>query len=111
MLTFKSSSLARKQLYMNLLATGACLLLRGIWFFAFDRITFQQSVIHTLVSQAQIVAFNSGSALLFDDQESARTTLSALDSSPDIVAATLVDAQSRTFAEYRRDASAAGEKI
>ena len=52
--------------------------------------------------QARIAAEASGAALLFGDVTAATETLATLRASPNIAAATLIDATGRTFARYRR---------
>ena len=97
-----SSSISARLMWMNLLVSGVVLVLAVLAFFSYDLISFRQNLIRNLETSAQIVGTNSVSALLFDDQESAATTLGALRSSPDVVAATLVAEDGSTFAEYRR---------
>jgi signal transduction histidine kinase len=57
----------------------------------------------SLSIQAQIVGSNSISALLFNDPQSATKTLSALNASPNIVAAGIYTPDGRPFAGYWRD--------
>jgi diguanylate cyclase (GGDEF)-like protein len=57
--------------------------------------------------QARIAADASGAALLFGDIAAATETLAALRASPNIAAASLLDAQGRPFAQYRRAAGSA----
>jgi len=46
--------------------------------FIYGQITFGQALVHTLSAQAQIIASNSVSALLFNDPQAAANTLTAL---------------------------------
>jgi signal transduction histidine kinase len=87
---------------MNMLVSGAALLLACAAFFIYDQITFRQTLVHTLSAQAQIVGSNSVSALLFNDPQSASNTLSALTSSPHIASAGILNAQRQPFAEFSR---------
>jgi len=97
-----SASISAKLTRMNLMVSGLVLLLAVVAFFVYDLVSFRHNLIRNLQTSAQIVGANSVSALLFDDPESATTTLSALGSSPDVVAATLVDNNGQEFAKYAR---------
>jgi len=88
---------------MNMLVSGAALLLAGAAFFAYDQVTFRQGLVHALRAQALIVGSNSVSALLFSDPQAAANTLSALKSSPNIEAAGIFTLDQKRFATYSRD--------
>ena len=88
---------------MNMLASGSALLLACLSFLAYDQVTFRQGLLRTLSAQAQIVASNSVSALLFNDPQAASSTLAALNSSPNIAAAAILTAERQPFATYDRD--------
>jgi signal transduction histidine kinase len=100
-----SSSISAKLMWMNVVVSATVLVLATIAFFSYDAISFRRDLIHNLDTSAQLVGTNSVSALLFDDQQSAATTLQALSSTPDVVSATLVTSDGTTFAEYRRSAA------
>jgi signal transduction histidine kinase len=93
---------------MNVLVSLTVLVLAVIAFFSYDLISFRQNLIRNLETSAQIVGANSVSALLFDDPQSAATTLEALRNSPDVVNATLLTGDGQVFAEYRRSGAQAG---
>lgn len=97
-----SRSLSARLMWMNVIVSATVLILAVLAFFSYDVISFRQNLIRNLQTSAQIVGTNSVSALLFDDQESAATTLAALGSSPDVQAATLVTGDGQVFAEYER---------
>ena len=99
----RTPSISTRLTMMNMLVSGAALLLACAAFFVYDQVTFRQTLIHTLSAQAQIVGSNSVSALLFNDPQSASNTLSALTSSPHIVSAGILNAQRQPFAEFSRD--------
>jgi len=88
---------------MNMLVSGVALLLACAGFFAYDQITFRQGLERTISAQAQIIASNSVSALLFNDPQSASKTLSALGSSPNITSAGILTIDRRPFAQYTRE--------
>jgi len=57
--------------WMNMLVSGAALLLACAAFIAFDMITFRQTMLRNLSTQAQIIVPIPLSALLFNDPQSA----------------------------------------
>jgi signal transduction histidine kinase len=97
-----SRSLSAKLMWMNVIVSATVLILAVLAFFSYDVISFRQNLVRNLQTSAQIVGTNSVSALLFDDQESATTTLAALGNSPDVQAATLLTADGQVFAQYQR---------
>jgi signal transduction histidine kinase/CheY-like chemotaxis protein len=88
---------------MNMLVSGAALLLACTAFIAYDLITFRANMFRNLSTQAQIIGSNTASALLFNDQQSAENTLSALRASPEILSACIYTPDGRPFAAYSRD--------
>jgi len=104
-----SNSIARKLTWMNLLVSGTALVVACLAFLAYDVLTFRRDLVRTLSAQAQIVGLNSVSAIVFNDPVSATQTLSALRSSPNIIAAVVQAADGRTFATYTRSSSTPGE--
>ena len=90
---------------MNLLVSGTALLLAYISFLAYDLYTLRQNLIGTLNTEAAIVGANSVTALLFDDQQAAESTLSALRGSQHILSAVIVRPNGTMFAQYARDRS------
>jgi signal transduction histidine kinase len=98
-------SIAGKLTRVNLLVSGTALLLAYVAFLGYDLYTLRQDLINSLTTEAGIVGANSVTALLFDDQQAAESTLSALQHSPHIRWAVIVRADGRPFAQYRRDAS------
>ncbi len=87
---------------MNLLVSGAALLLACIAFFGYDIVSFRESVVRGLSIQAQIIAANSITAIMFNDPHSAETTLSALRASPHVVSAEIYTPDGQPFAGYWR---------
>jgi len=61
-----------------MLVSGAALLLACGAFITYDVISIRDGMVYNLSMQAQIVALNSNSALLFNDPHSAENTLSGL---------------------------------
>ena len=88
---------------MNMLVSGAALLLAGAIFFAYDFFTYRQAIVQNLSTQAQIIGSNSVSALTFDDPQAAQSTMTALRAAPNIVSAVIYSADGHPFASYWRD--------
>jgi len=103
MFSTQKHSISRKLTWMNMLVSGAALLLACAAFIAFDMITFRQAVLRNLSTQAQIIGSNSVSALLFNDPQSAENTLLALKAAPNILSAQVYLPDGRPFASYSRD--------
>jgi len=99
----RKQSIARRLTMMNMLVSGIALLLACAGFFAYDQVTFRAGLVHTLSAQAQIIASNSDSAILFGDPQAAFETLSALKSSPHVASAGILTMDQRPFAQYARD--------
>ena len=96
-------SISKKLTWMNMLVSGASLVLACGALFSYDLVTFRQMITRQLSIQAQIIASNSVSALVFHDADAAQRTLSALKASPNILAAGIHSANDQAFAAYWRD--------
>src|SRR6266850_930082 len=103
MLRFLNSSIAKKLISLNMLASGAALVMACIAFVGYDLITFRQAMVHNLSIQAQVAGSNSVSPLLFNDSQAAENTLSALKAAPNIVSAAIYTVDGRPFASYSRE--------
>ncbi len=99
----KDTSIAKKLTWMNMLVSGAALLLACAAFMGYDMVTFRQTIVRNLSTQAQIIGSNSASALLFNDPQSAENTLSALKAAPDILSAVIYAPDGVPLASYSRD--------
>jgi len=99
----KNLTISRKLTWLNALVSAAALTLACIAFLAYDQVTYKRTLFHDLSAQAQVVGFNSISALVFNDPDSATTTLSALRASPAILAASIFTVDGRIFATYAQD--------
>jgi len=86
-----------------MLVSGAALLLACAAFIGYDTVTFRETMVRNLSTQAQIIGSNSASALLFNDSQSAENTLSALKAAPDILSAVIYTPDGRPLASYSRD--------
>ncbi|HTU33238.1 MAG TPA: ATP-binding protein [Candidatus Acidoferrum sp.] len=99
------ASITSKLTRMNMLVSATALLLACAGFVVYDLATYRQALLRNLSIQSQVTGSNSVSALLFDDPDSARRTLSALEFAPNILAACVYTSGGKQFAAYRRDGS------
>jgi hypothetical protein len=98
-------SIAAKLTRMNLLVSGTALLLAYIAFLGYDFYTLRHDLIGSLSTEADIVGANCVTALMFDDRQSAESTLEALRQSPQVEWGMIVQPDGRLFAQYVRDPS------
>lgn len=96
----RRSSIAARLTWMNLLVSSIALLLAYVSFLAYNLYAYRQAAITTLLGETQIIGSNSASAIIYNDEVSARTTLSALDSSREVVAADIYTPSGDLFAQY-----------
>lgn len=95
-----SRSLASRLTRMNLLVSAVVLLIATLAFFTYDLISFRANLERNLEAEAQMIGDNSISAMLFNDQQSAITTLASLHHSPDVIGGALRLPDGRIFASY-----------
>lgn len=100
MLTDRPASITAKLTWMNMLVSAAALLLACAAFATYEVISVRQNMVRALSIQAQIIGFNSASALLFDDPRSAGNTLAALKAAPDLIDAEIFTASGELFVVY-----------
>jgi signal transduction histidine kinase len=103
MSTFRDFSIPKKLTWMNLLVSGAALMLASAGFFGYTIYSLRSNIVRNLGIQAQIIGTNSISALEFDDPRSAETTLSALQAASPVISAEIYTMDGRAFAGYRRN--------
>jgi signal transduction histidine kinase len=96
----RTNTILARLTMMNMLVSAVALLLACAGFLAYDQITFRQNLERTLSAQAQIIGFNSMSAILFDDAQAAYATLSPLEDSQNILAAGIFTLDQRALAQY-----------
>jgi len=102
----QNNSISRKLTWMNMLVSGAALLLACAAFIAYDMVSFRAGIVRNLSTQAQIIGSNSVSALIFNDSQSAENTLSALQAAHNVMFAGIYTPDGKLFAAYSRDANA-----
>jgi signal transduction histidine kinase/DNA-binding response OmpR family regulator len=104
MLRVADRSITKKLTRMNMLVSGAALLIACVAFVAYDLVTFRQAMVYNLSIQAQMAGSNSVSPLLFNDPQAAENTLSALTAATNVISAGIYTLDGRPFATYWRDA-------
>src|SRR5882672_7903035 len=103
MALFRQASVKNKLILTSVLGSGAALLLVGAVITSYDLVSLRKALVQRMSVQAGIVGANAASALLFNDPESAETTLAALKGDPRILAAGLYTEDRRLFATYGND--------
>jgi len=82
--------------------SGMALVLACMAFIGYDWITFRNNTARNLSIQAEVIAANTASAMIFDDPESARKSLDVLRFSPNILSAGIHTTDQKAFASYFR---------
>src|SRR5271156_194316 len=103
MLRVQHYSISRKLTFLNMLVSGAALLLACVGFGAYDLYSFRMTLVSNVSTQAQIIGDNTVSALLFNDPHSAEKTLSALNANRHLIYAQIYTRDGQPFAGYWRD--------
>ncbi len=97
-----SFPIKKKLTWMNMLVSGAALLIASAAFLGYERTMLRLAMVRNLSLQAQIAGRNCASALLFNDSESAESTLSALNAAPNILSADVYGPSGQLFARFKR---------
>ena len=95
-------SIKRKLTLITMLTSSAALVLSSLSFLIYDLIAFRHLLIQDLMTQAEIIGYNSAGAMAFKDVPAATATLSALTAKEDIVTAVLYGRDAKVFASYSR---------
>jgi signal transduction histidine kinase/CheY-like chemotaxis protein len=96
----KDISIKRKLMLITMLTSGVAVVLSSAGFLIYDLTSFRQSLSQDLMTQAEIIGYNSAAAMAFRDEASATVTLSALQAKGDIVSAVLYTRDGKVFARY-----------
>jgi signal transduction histidine kinase len=108
---WSAQSISGRLTALAVLVSGTALVLAYVSYLAYDFYALRQHLIESIDAQANLIGINSESALLFDDQQAAETTLSALRGAPSILEAEIFQANKIPFARYTRKGSAANASI
>src|ERR1700682_4696326 len=96
-------SIKRKLTLITMLTSSAALILSALSFLIYDLVSFRHLLIQDLMTQAEIIGYNSAGAMEFKDVPAATATLSALTAKGDVVAAGLYGRDSKMSAHYSRN--------
>jgi signal transduction histidine kinase/CheY-like chemotaxis protein len=99
-MNLKNLSIKWKLMLITMLTSGVAVVLSSAGFLIYDLISFRQSLSQDLITQAQIIGYNSAAAMEFKDEAAATVTLSALQAKEDIVSAVLYTPDGKIFAQY-----------
>jgi signal transduction histidine kinase/CheY-like chemotaxis protein len=95
-------SIKRKLTLITMLTSSIALILSSVSFLIYDLVSFRHLLSQDLMTQAQIIGYNSAGAMEFKDEPAATATLSALTAKEDIVTAVLYKPDGKIFAHYFR---------
>jgi len=98
----RNLSIKRKLTLLAVLTTTMAVMLTSASFLIYDLVAFRNILRHDLMTDAEIVAYNSAAALAFNDEAAAKVQLSALTAKSDLAAALLYRSDGRIFARYYR---------
>jgi len=101
-MNLRNLSIKRKLTLLAMLTSSIAVVLSSASFLIYDLVTFRNLLSQDLMTEAEIVAYNSAAAMAFNDEASANVQLSALTAKSDLVAAVLYGADGRIFAKYYR---------
>jgi signal transduction histidine kinase/CheY-like chemotaxis protein len=105
-MNIRNLSIKQKLTLMAMLTSSIAVILSSASFLIYDLVSFRQLLRQDLMTQAQIIAYNSAAALAFKDESSARVTLQALKAKDDVVSAALYTTDGKVFAQYFRSGEA-----
>lgn len=95
-------SIKRKLTLITMLTSSLALILSSVSFLIYDLVSFRHLLTQDLMTQAEIIGYNSAGALEFKDEPAATATLAALTAKEDIVTAVLYRPDGKIFAHYFR---------
>lgn len=95
-------SIKRKLTLITMLTSSIALILSSVSFLIYDLVSFRHLLSQDLMTQAQIIGYNSAGAMEFKDESAATATLAALTAKEDIVTAVLYKPDGKMFAHYFR---------
>jgi len=107
MTRLRDLSIRQKLTRVAMLSSSLALVFAAAAFIVYDILASREAVVRRLSTEAEIIASNTASALLFQDPSAAGTTLAGLEAESHVRAAAVYDAQGRLFAQYPPPGSAA----
>ena len=106
MRAFRDIPIRRKLTILIVLTSTVVLLLACAAFVTYEQTVFRRTMSRDLSITAEMIGFNSASALSFNEATSATETLKALGAQPHIRAACIYDKTGKVFATYRHPEAA-----
>ena len=101
-------TIRQKLISIGMLSSLTALVSASVAFLVYDAYTYRQRMARRILTEAQIISFNSITPLLFNDPEAATATLGGLRAEPAVVAALVLPPEgSQPFATYTRDQGSA----
>ena len=100
MARFRDLSIRRKLMTGFMLTSLVALLITMGALSLYDRETVREEVLTDANVLAGVIAENASSSIVFNDAETATSTLSALRAQPDVIGANLFDRDGKLFASY-----------
>jgi PAS domain S-box-containing protein len=98
---FRDLPLKRKLTIISMVTSGVALALTCAAFIAYEQFTFRRDMARDLAITAEMIGFNTASALSFEDTDSATETLKGLSAHPQIIRSCVYDKTGKVFATYR----------
>jgi PAS domain S-box-containing protein len=99
---FRDLPIRHKLMRISMLVSTSVLLLASLGFIVYELVTFRDTMVQNLSTQAEIIGINTVSALLFNDPASATQTMTALRAKPNIVSGAIYTVDGKLFARYVR---------
>lgn len=103
MVSFRDLPIWQKLTGINLVTVGVALLMTTAALVAYEIVTFRERLVRHMGAQAEVVGYNSASAVVFKDRSAAVETLAALRAETQVVAAGIYLPNGEVFATYVRD--------
>jgi serine phosphatase RsbU (regulator of sigma subunit) len=97
---FRDLSIRRKLMTGFMLTSLVALLITMGALAVYDRMTVHEEVLNDANVLAGVIGENASSSIVFNDPETATSTLSALRAQPDVIGAYLYDRDGKLFASY-----------
>ena len=101
----RNLSIKRKLTLITMCTSSIALVLSSASFLIYDLVSFRRLLGQDLITQAEIIGYNSAAAMAFKDKVAATATLWALKARGDIVGAALYTTDGKIFAYYIRPGS------
>jgi signal transduction histidine kinase len=98
----RNLSIKRKLTLITMCTSSIALVLSSASFLIYDLVSFRRLLSQDLITQAEIIGYNSAAAMAFKDKVAATATLWALKARGDIVGAALYTTDGKIFAYYIR---------